>query len=381
MRYLDEYRLPETTRAIAEVIAEEVDPSLEYNLMEFCGGHTHAFNRYALYALLPESINMIHGPGCPVCVLPAERIDMAMDLACNSDVIFCTYADMLKVPGSKPRSSLMSIKGKNTDIRAVYSTTDVLDIAKKNTNKQVIFFAIGFETTAPATAMLVLLAEEQGIDNILVFNNHVLTPPAMKTILNMDSDGSRASLISGIVGPAHVATVIGYRDFSSIADAFRIPIVISGFEASDMMASILMLVRQINQRKHIVENEYSRGVTLDGNAQAKMYLYRVFVANREFTWRGLGVLTNSALGFQEKYKKYDAESFYQLSIPAMQEDKRCQCGDVLMGVLQPQQCRIFATACTPSQPMGPCMVSAEGACAAHYNYGRFRTEAKVEKRG
>lgn len=361
MKYIDEFRDPRLAGEIARQIEREAEKGRNYNLMEFCGGHTHAVSRHGIKSLLPENVRLIHGPGCPVCVLPVGRIDNAIGIA--EQAILCTYADMMRVPASGGRS-LMQARAGGADIRMVYSSQDAVRIARENPDREVVFFAIGFETTAPSTAAAIVEAHD--LDNFSVFCNHVLTPPAMRGILDVTDAG-----LDGILGPSHVSTVIGTMAYEGIASAYKIPMVIAGFEPLDVMMSVLMLVRQLNAGRVEVQNEYSRAVSREGNLKAQKLMADVFCVRTSFEWRGLGELSSSALSMAEPYRKFDAESRFCIEYRFVPDAKACECGDVLRGLKKPQDCRLFATACTPSSPIGACMVSSEGACAAHYAYGRM----------
>ncbi len=377
MKYVDEFRDGRLAKGIARTIAAEADPGRRYNIMEFCGGHTHAIARYGLEDLLPANVRMIHGPGCPVCVLPVGRIDAAIWLARQPDVILCSYGDMLRVPGSK-RTSLLKAKAAGGDVRMVYSTMDALKIAQANPGKQVVFFAIGFETTTPPSAVAIRQAEALGLDNFSVFCNHVLTPSAIQNILESPEVRELGTVpLDAFIGPAHVSTVIGSKPYFYFAEEYEKPVVIAGFEPLDVMQAILMLVRQINEGRFDVENEFARAVTPDGNEKAKALVAEIFELRRSFEWRGLGVVPYSALRIKQPWAKWDAEKRFSVPQDSVPDNKACECGAILRGLKRPVDCRLFGTVCTPENPMGSCMVSAEGACAAHWTYGRFR-DAKVE---
>ncbi len=372
MKYIDEFRDGKLSRAIADASAKAADPGRSYQLMEFCGGHTHAIHRYGIQDLLPGNVQMVHGPGCPVCVLPMDRIDNAIHLAQKSDLILCTYGDMLRVPGSK-NTSLIRAKAEGADVRMVYSTLDALQIAQDEPNKQVVFFAIGFETTTPPTAVVIKQAEALEIGNFTVFCNHVLTPSAIQNILNSPDVRELGKVcIDGFIGPAHVSTVIGSRPYEYFASEYQRPVVIAGFEPLDVLQAILMLIRQLNEGRAEVENEFSRAVTREGNRKAQELVAEVFELRRTFEWRGLGFVPYSGLKIKKKYAEFDAETRFDLAPQPWADNKACECGAVLRGVTQPKACKLFGNVCTPETPVGPCMVSAEGACAAHYTYGRFR---------
>jgi hydrogenase expression/formation protein HypD len=372
MKYIDEFRDGDLARTLAQAIARETRPERSYNLMEFCGGHTHAISRYGLKDLLPLNVNMIHGPGCPVCVLPIGRIDNAIDLAARPGLVLCTYADTMRVPASKGRS-LMKAKAAGADIRMVYSCADAVRIAREHPEREVVFFAIGFETTTPPTAVAVLEAAACGLVNFSVFCNHVLTPSAISNILESKEVRELGTVpLDGFIGPAHVSTVIGSAPYEYFAEEYQKPVVIAGFEPLDVMQAILMLVRQLNEGRAEVENEFTRAVTRDGNGKAKSLVAEVFELRRTFEWRGLGEIPYSALRIREKYRAFDAETRYGITYRSVPDNKACECGAILRGVKKPTDCKVFGTVCTPENPIGSCMVSSEGACAAHYTYGRFK---------
>ncbi len=374
MKYVDEFRSGERAVRLAAAIHREADAGRTYRLMEFCGGHTHAIFRFGLQDLVPVNVEFVHGPGCPVCVLPMGRIDNAIDLARNHDVILCTYGDLMRVPGSH-RMSLLKAKAAGADIRMVYSTRDALAIARAHRRRQVVFFAIGFETTAPPTAVAIRQARAEGLSNFSVFCNHVLTPPALAYILRENARASRPAGIDGVLGPSHVSTIIGSGAYEPCAEAFSMPVVIAGFEPLDVMQSALMLIRQINAGRHAVENEYTRVVTREGNRKAQALMAEVFETRPAFEWRGLGKLPDSALAIAGSYADVDAERRFALPATAGSEVKGCLCPSILRGEDKPADCRLFGTVCTPENPMGACMVSSEGACAAYWSYGRFRQPA------
>ena len=372
MKYVDEFRQRDLADKLASAIAREAEPARDYRLMEFCGGHTHAIFRYGIQDLMPANLTFVHGPGCPVCVLPMGRIDGAIKLAVEDDVILCIYGDLLRVPGSG-RTSLMKIKASGGDVRMVYSTSDALAIARDNPGRQVVFFAIGFETTTPATAVALRQAEAESLDNFSVFCNHVLTPAAIQNILESPEVREIGAVrIDGFFGPSHVSSVIGSRPYEFFAEEYQKPVVIAGFEPLDVMQSALMLVRQINEGRHEVENEYTRVVTRDGNVKAQRLVAEVFELRREFEWRGLGRVPYSALRIKQAYAAFDAERRFAVPDRAAKDVKGCECPAILRGAAKPTDCRLFGTVCTPDNPMGSCMVSSEGACAAYYSYGCFR---------
>lgn len=369
MKYIEDFRNVKFANNLAERIKAEACQDRHYRLMEFCGGHTHAIHRYGLPNLLPTNVEMIHGPGCPVCVLPINRIDKAIALALTPDVIFCSYGDMLRVPGSQ-QQSLLKTKALGADIRMVYSVDDALQIAKENLQKQVVFFAIGFETTTPPTAYAIKQASLLKLTNFSVFCNHVLTPAAMKSLLQAQEKEALGSMLDGFVGPAHVSIVIGSQAYEPICREFNKPIVISGFEPLDILHSILMLIRQLNEKRCAVEIQYSRAVSTNGNLISQQVTQEIFEVRDTFEWRGLGFIADSALKINERYAAFDAEKRFQLPQTQGVEHKQCECSSVLRGVKKPMDCKLFAKACTPENPLGSCMVSSEGACAAVYAYGR-----------
>lgn len=376
MRFVDEFRDGRLAKSIAAAIAAETRPNRRYRLMEFCGGHTHAVSRYGVEDLLPDRIRLIHGPGCPVCVLPVGRIDAAIRIAREADVILCSYGDMLRVPGSK-RTSLLKVKAEGADVRMVYSTTDALEIAKDNPEHTVVFFAIGFETTTPPTAAAILAAAVGGISNFRVLCNHVVTPAAIQNILESEDVRELGTVpLDGFIGPGHVSVVIGTRPYEYFAEEYRKPVVIAGLEPLDVMQAVLMLVRQINAGRFEVENQYTRAVVPDGNVKAQRMVAEVFELRRAFEWRGLGVVPYSALRIKEAYAAFDAERHFVISNRMVRDPNSCECGAIVRGMKRPVDCKLFGTACTPEHPVGSCMVSSEGACAAYYTYGRFRA-AKV----
>lgn len=372
MKYIDEFRDGTIARKIAERIAAEVDPARRYSFMEFCGGHTHAISRYGIAELLPANVQMVHGPGCPVCVLPIGRIDLAIQLALERQAIVCTYGDTMRVPASNGLS-MMRAKARGGDIRMVYSGADALQIARDNPAREVVFFAIGFETTTPPTALVIRQAAREQLDNFSVLCCHVLTPAAITHILESPEVKQYGTVpLDGFVGPAHVSIVIGSRPYEGFARDYRKPVVIAGFEPLDVMQAILMLVRQVNEGRHVVENEFTRAVSRDGNAAAQALVAEVLELREAFEWRGLGEVPLSALKIRPAFARWDAEQRFALDYRPVPDNKACECGAILRGVKKPADCKIFGTVCTPENPVGSCMVSSEGACAAHYSYGRFR---------
>ncbi len=374
MKYVDEFRAGETAKKLAAAIKAEADPGRRYHLMEFCGGHTHAIFRYGVQDLLPDSVRLVHGPGCPVCVLPISRIDMAIAMAEQHDVILCSYGDMLRVPASN-RKSLLKAKAAGADIRMVYSTQDALNIARDNPHREVVFFAIGFETTTPPTAVAVRQAHAAGLENFSVFCNHVLTPAAIQNILESPEVRELGTVsLDGFLGPSHVSAIIGSQPYEFFAEEFQRPVVIAGFEPLDVMQSILMLVRQLNEGRYDVENEYTRVVSPDGNLKAKRLVAELFELRRSFEWRGLGLVPYSALRLKRAWQAFDAELRFPVDDTPVADIKGCECPSILRGVKRPNDCKLFGKVCTPENPMGSCMVSSEGACAAYWTYGRFREQ-------
>jgi hydrogenase expression/formation protein HypD len=372
MKYIDEFRDGEVARTLARRIAGAVQPARRYSFMEFCGGHTHAISRYGLSELLPANVRMVHGPGCPVCVLPIGRVDLAIRLALDRGVMLCSYGDTLRVPASGGLS-LLKAKARGADVRMVYSTLDALQLARDNPQREVVFFAIGFETTTPPTALAIQQARSEGLANFSVLCCHVLTPAAISHILESPEVRQWGTVpIDGFIGPAHVSTVIGSRPYEFFAEEYRKPVVIAGFEPLDVMQAVWMLVRQVNEGRCEVENEFSRAVTREGNVKAQDRVAQVFELRREFEWRGLSVVPYSALRIRGDYAAFDAERRFGLEYRSVPDNKACECGAILRGVKRPQDCRLFGTVCTPDNPMGSCMVSSEGACAAHYSYGRYK---------
>ncbi|MBS0599935.1 hydrogenase formation protein HypD [Plasticicumulans sp.] len=373
MKYVDEFRDGTLARRLAAAIAREVDPAREYRFMEFCGGHTHAIARYGVEDLLPANVRLIHGPGCPVCVLPTGRLEMAIALAERPGVMLASYGDMLRVPGSGG-DSLLKARARGADVRMVYSIDDALALARRHPDRQVIFFAIGFETTTPPTAVAIRQAAAEGLGNFSVFCNHVLTPSAIASILESPEVRDLGSVkLDGFVGPAHVSTVIGSRPYEYFAAEYAKPVVIAGFEPLDVLQAVRMLVRQVNAGQSCVENEFARAVSRDGNRKAQKLVAEVFELRKHFDWRGLGRVPYSALRIKSAWADFDAERRFAPEPRTVPDHKACECAAILRGVKRPQDCRLFGSACTPETPMGSCMVSSEGACAAHWSYGRFRS--------
>ncbi|MDR1889216.1 MAG: hydrogenase formation protein HypD [Zoogloeaceae bacterium] len=369
MNYLDEFRDGALARRIAEAIAAEAARERHYRFMEFCGGHTHALSRYGLADLLPANVRMIHGPGCPVCVLPIGRVDQAIRMALEHGVTLCAYGDCLRVPASNGLS-LLKARGQGADVRMVYSTQDALALARRQPEKPLVFFAIGFETTTPPTAVAIAQAAAEGLDNFSVLCCHVLTPAAIVGILESSEAGAGGVAVDGMVGPAHVSTVIGSAPYEFVPDRYQKPVVIAGFEPLDMLQAILMLVRQVNAGRAEVENEFTRAVSREGNRKAQALVEKIFARRAEFEWRGLGSLPDSALQLRPAYARYDAERRHPVPYRQVPDHKACECGAILRGVKEPRDCKVFGVVCIPENPLGSCMVSSEGACAAQYTYGR-----------
>ncbi|KTC86561.1 hydrogenase formation protein HypD [Legionella brunensis] len=367
MKYIDDFRNADFAKTLAKKIADAAIRSRYYRLMEFCGGHTHTIHRYGLPRLLPDNVEMIHGPGCPVCVLPIARIDQAIFLANLPEVIFCSYGDMLRVPGSN-QCSLLQAKARGADVRMIYSVDDALHIAQLNPQKEVVFFAIGFETTTPPTAYAIKRAKQLKLPNFTVFCNHVLTPVAMDSILRTQDD--IGCNLDGFVGPAHVSIVIGSQAYEAVSRKYQKPIVIAGFEPLDVLHAILMLIEQINKKQSQVEIQYTRAVTRDGNVMTQDLMTEVLALRSSFEWRGLGQIPKSAWQIKSAYREFDAERRFKLPKTQGVEHKQCDCGAILRGIKKPQDCKLFAKVCTPQNPLGACMVSSEGACAAVYAYDR-----------
>jgi hydrogenase expression/formation protein HypD len=365
VKYVDEFRDPVRAQALAQEIrtlAARIGRPLK--IMEVCGGHTHSIFRYGIQQLVPESIEFVHGPGCPVCVLPMGRVDDCVAIASLPHVIFTTFGDAMRVPGSK--KSLLRAKADGADVRMVYSPLDALDLARRNPDREVVFFGLGFETTMPSTALTVLQAKAEGIDNFSLFCNHITIIPTIKAILD-----SPDLQLDGFLGPGHVSMVIGTGPYEFIARHYRRPIAIAGFEPLDVLHALWMVLKQIDEGRCEVENQYARVVQPDGNAQALAAIQEVFELREFFEWRGLGSIDHSGIRLREPYARFDAERRYPVPNLRIADPKACQCGEVLKGAIKPRQCKVFGTACTPETPLGSLMVSSEGACAAYYQYGRL----------
>ena len=370
MKFVDEFRDPEVIGRTADEIRRLAHPGRHYRLMEVCGGHTHAIYRFGLKDVLPSNIELIHGPGCPVCVLPMGRIDDGLTLAQRPDVIFTAFGDMMRVPGA--HGSPLEHKARGLDVRIVYSPSDAIKLARTNPGRHVVFFAIGFETTAPSTALTLLRARAEGLKNFSVFCNHVTIIPAIRAIL--DSPDMR---LDGFIGPGHVSTVIGCRPYEWIARDERKPIVVSGFEPLDLLQSIVMLLRQLEAGRAEVENQYTRVVPWEGNRAALRAMAEVFSLRPYFEWRGLGFISQSALRIRDEFAQWDAERVFSVAGVRVTDPKAAQCGEVLKGVLKPVQCKLFGRECTPEHPVGALMVSSEGSCAAYYNYEHRKANAPM----
>lgn len=368
MRFIDEFRDSELAKRVVREI-ERIAEGRRFRIMEICGGHTHTIYRYGLHDVLPVNIELVHGPGCPVCVLPMGKVDDAIAIAKHEGVILATFGDMMRVPGSE--GSLIDAQADGADVRMVYSPLDALKLAHQNPDRKVVFFAIGFETTAPSTAVTLLHAKRLGVRNFFVFCNHVLVVPAIKALL--DSPETR---LDGFIGPGHVTTVIGSKAWEFIPKDYGKGIVISGFEPLDMLQAIYMLVRQLIEGEPRVDVQYTRAVRPDGNTKAKEVMAQVFELRETFEWRGLGWIEKSALKLKPEFAEFDAELHFNLPRRQVADPKVCQCGEVLRGAILPWECKVFGTACTPEHPIGACMVSSEGACAAVYQYGRYSRKVR-----
>lgn len=378
MKFIDEFRDPAKAKALVRhinALVSEIPRRGErpLQLMEVCGGHTHSIFKYGIEQLLPDAVELVHGPGCPVCVLPMGRVDDCVALAEHSNVIFTTFGDAMRVPGSK--KSLLQAKAEGADVRMVYSPMDALALAREHPDRDVVFFALGFETTMPSTALTVLRAKAEGIDNFSVFCNHITIIPVIKAIL----DSPELSL-DGFLGPGHVSMVIGSSPYGFIAEHYRKPLVISGFEPLDILQSVWMVLKQLAEDRCEIENQYQRFVPSEGNRVALESVHRVFELRPWFEWRGLGSIDHSGVRLRESFSRFDAERRYSVPNLRIADPKSCQCGEVLKGVIKPWQCKVFGTACTPETPLGSLMVSSEGACAAVYQYGRIDLAEVLRRR-
>ncbi len=360
MKFVNEYRDPDFARRYSKAIAKIV--TKPWIIMEICGGQTHAIMKFGIDKLLPKEITLLHGPGCPVCVTPLEMIDRAIEIAALPQVIFCSFGDMLRVPGSD--RDLLSVKADGGDIRVIYSPLDAIEIAKNNPGKQVVFFSVGFETTAPANAMTVVRANQQGIENFSMLAANVLVPPAIEAILS-----SPDRRVQGFLAPGHVCTVSGFGEYESLAKRYGVPIVVTGFEPMDILQGLFMVIRQLEEGRVEVENQYARSVRRDGNQAARKIMADVFrVVNRK--WRGIGEIPRSGLSLKDEYKKFDAERRFGVAEKTVKESSECISGLILTGTRKPNQCPAFGIRCNPDHPLGATMVSSEGACAAYYHYRR-----------
>jgi hydrogenase expression/formation protein HypD len=360
MRFLDEFRDPVFAKTLSDKIRGVT--TRPWTIMEICGGQTHAIVKSGLEHLLPSSLSIVHGPGCPVCVTPLEMIEKAILIAQQPNVIFTSYGDMLRVPGSS--SDLLTVKANGGDVRIVYSPLDAVAIAEKNPEKEVVFFAVGFETTAPANAMAVWQAHRKGIANFSILCSHVLVPPAMEALLS-----SASNRVQGFLAAGHVCTVMGYEEYLPLAEKYRVPIVVTGFEPIDILHGVLMLITQLEEGRHDVENQYARVVKREGNVSAQQMIFSVFaIAHR--TWRGIGEIPSSGYRLKEQYRMFDAENKFDCGTINAQESPFCIAGEILRGLKKPFECSAFGTECSPEHPLGAPMVSSEGACAAYYNYKR-----------
>ena len=369
MKYVDEYRDPVAARALVRRITE-LAGDRHFKFMEVCGGHTHTIYRHGIEHVLPSNVELVHGPGCPVCVIPMGRVDDAIAVAETPGVIFTSFGDMMRVPGGN--GNLLEAKARGADVRFVYSPLDALRLAVENPAREVVFFAVGFETTAPSTAVTLLRARDQGVTNFRVFCNHVTIVPPIKAIL--ESPDLR---LDGFLGPGHVSTVVGNHPYRFVPAQYGKPLVTAGFEPLDILQAIDMLLQQIAEGRCEVENQYTRIVRDEGNPVALKAIAEVFELRPHFEWRGLGFISQSALKLRDEFAAFDAERHYDIPNIRVADPKACQCGEVLKGVIKPWECKVFGTACTPETPIGTCMVSSEGACAAYYNFGRLHREAAV----
>jgi hydrogenase expression/formation protein HypD len=370
MKYVDEFRDGEKARILVKEIHDLMSTmgtpkDRPLHIMEVCGGHTHSIFRYGVEGMLPKAIELVHGPGCPVCVLPMGRVDDCVSIAERPEVIFTTFGDAMRVPGSKV--SLLQAKADGADVRMVYSPIDALALARKHRDREIVFFGLGFETTMPSTALTILQADREGVTNFSVFCNHITIVPTIKAIL--DSPDIR---IDGFLGPGHVSMVVGTRPYEFIAQYYRKPMVVAGFEPLDILQSIWMVVKQIKDGRCEIENQYARVVPDEGNAAALKAVSEVYELREFFEWRGLGSIDHSGVRLRDEYARFDAERKFPVPNLKITDPKSCQCGEVLKGVIKPWQCKVFGSACTPHSPLGALMVSSEGACAAYYQYGGLK---------
>ena len=362
MKFVDEFRSGKLAKRVSAEIAALVDPGVPVRIMEVCGGHTHTIYRHGLQQLVPPEVEFLHGPGCPVCVISMGRVDDAIWLAEQPDVLLATFGDMMRVPGR--RGSLLDARARGADVRMVYSPLDALELARRNPDRRVVFLAIGFETTAPATAVTLLRAREEGIANFSVFCNHVTIAPPLRAILDMPD-----VRIDAFIAPGHVSTVVGSRPYEFIAREYGRPVVVTAFEPVDILHAVVMILRQRREGRCEVENQYTRVVRPEGNPQAIVAMAATMELRETFEWRGLGRIERSALRLRPAFATWDAEALFELPAARVRDRKACRCGEVLVGAIQPWDCKVFGTGCTPERPLGACMVSSEGACAAAYQYG------------
>lgn len=372
MKYVDEFRDRQKAQALNVEIERlvgriAVARHRPLHIMEVCGGHTHSIFRYGIEGMLPKEIELIHGPGCPVCVLPMGRIDDCIAIAERPEVIFTSFGDAMRVPGSK--KSLLQAKADGADVRMVYSPIDALALARKHPEREIVFFAIGFETTMPSTALTILQAERDGVHNFSVFCNHITIVPTIKAVLD-----SPDLHLDGFLGPGHVAMVVGTAPFEFVARYYQKPMVVAGFEPLDVLQSIWMVLKQIAEGRCAIENQYARIVPEAGNTPALRAVSRVYELREFFEWRGLGSIDHSGIRIRQGYARFDAEQKFAIPNLRIADPKSCQCGEVLKGVIKPWQCKVFGAACTPEQPLGALMVSSEGACAAYFQYGGIRRD-------
>ena len=370
MKYVDEFRDGTVARGIADEIAREVREGRSYRFMEFCGGQTHTLWRYGIVDMLPAQVHISHGPGSPVCVLPLGRIEQAIELSRRPNVTLCTFGEMLRVP-ARDKKSLLRTKADGADVRVVHGIADALRFAEDDPSREYVFFATGFEASTPATAVIVKRAAELGLRNFSVFCNHLLTPSAMAAVLSPSATGAEPIAVDGFLAPGEVSTIIGSAPYEAFARDAATPVVVSGCEPLDLLQSILMLVRQVNDGRHEVENEYTRAVTPAGNTKAVALVDEVFELRPTFAWRGLGVVPRSALRLRARYAAWDAEKKWGLPYEDLADPKACGCSDVVRTSKSPSECKMYGTACLPESPAGPCMVTPEGSCASHYAYGQL----------